>query len=127
MKSRSSLSLLALVLLCCSAISATPYPDSTQVVLNQSPPETGDGVKHSVLDHVENKKKEILKGKANTQKWIYAGKEYVRQDDLLYELVSHPALTAYQLKVVEPELCDPSVKQYSGYLDIANDKHLLFW
>ncbi|KAJ7681160.1 serine carboxypeptidase-domain-containing protein, partial [Mycena olivaceomarginata] len=24
-------------------------------------------------------------------------------------------------------LCDTSVKQYSGYLDIADDKHLFFW
>lgn len=29
--------------------------------------------------------------------------------------------------MTEPKLCDPSVKQYSGYLDIAEDKHLFFW
>lgn len=28
---------------------------------------------------------------------------------------------------VNPKLCDPSVKQYSGYFDIAGDKHLFFW
>lgn len=43
------------------------------------------------------------------------------------ELVSHPALGTYKLRVTEPELCDPSVKQYSGYLDIEEDKHLFFW
>ncbi|KAG1897770.1 peptidase S10, serine carboxypeptidase [Suillus fuscotomentosus] len=26
-----------------------------------------------------------------------------------------------------PKLCDPSVKQYSGYLNITDDKCLFFW
>lgn len=43
------------------------------------------------------------------------------------ELVQHPAFREYQLRVTEPALCDPNVKQYSGYLDIAEDKHLFFW
>jgi cathepsin A (carboxypeptidase C) len=43
------------------------------------------------------------------------------------ELVSHPLIAEYKLRIVEPRLCDPSVKQYSGYLDIAEDKHLFFW
>lgn len=43
------------------------------------------------------------------------------------ELVSHPSFTEHQLRITEPTLCDPSVKQYSGYLDIADDKHLFFW
>ena len=29
--------------------------------------------------------------------------------------------------MTEPSLCDSSVKQVSGYLDIADDKHLFFW
>jgi cathepsin A (carboxypeptidase C) len=29
--------------------------------------------------------------------------------------------------VVKPELCDPSVHQLSGYLDISETKHLFFW
>ena len=29
--------------------------------------------------------------------------------------------------MTEPELCDRTVKQYSGYLDVTNDKHLFFW
>ena len=33
----------------------------------------------------------------------------------------------YQLRFTEPTLCDSSVKQYSGYLDVAEDKHLFFW
>ena len=43
------------------------------------------------------------------------------------ELVSHPAFDAHQLRMTEPSLCDSSVKQVSGYLDIADDKHLFFW
>ena len=27
----------------------------------------------------------------------------------------------------EPQLCDPNVTQYSGYLDISDTKHLFFW
>ncbi|CDS06098.1 Putative Prepro-carboxypeptidase Z [Lichtheimia ramosa] len=32
-----------------------------------------------------------------------------------------------QLKYTSPKLCDPDVKQYSGYLDAANDEHYFFW
>ncbi|KAG6879893.1 hypothetical protein C0992_009884 [Termitomyces sp. T32_za158] len=45
----------------------------------------------------------------------------------LDELVTIPFLGTYQLRVTEPNLCDTSVKQYSGYLDVADDKHLFFW
>ncbi|KAF5349522.1 hypothetical protein D9756_008992 [Leucocoprinus leucothites] len=123
-------SLLAFLSLCCSLASAAPF-DEAQVVLNQSPLPgnlgLGNGWKDSVFDYLEDSKKAILKGKLNMQKWMHAGKEYIKQDNLLYELVSHPALSAYKLRVTEPKLCDPSVQQYSGYLDIAEDKHLFFW
>ncbi|KAG0148516.1 hypothetical protein CROQUDRAFT_41326 [Cronartium quercuum f. sp. fusiforme G11] len=34
----------------------------------------------------------------------------------------------YAIRLREPDgLCDPSVKQYSGYLDISESKHLFFW
>ncbi|KAI0688090.1 peptidase S10, serine carboxypeptidase [Cytidiella melzeri] len=39
----------------------------------------------------------------------------------------HPAFEDYQLRVRDPELCDTSVKQHSGYLDISDGKHLFFW
>ena len=45
----------------------------------------------------------------------------------LDQLVTHPAFEDYQLRITEPRLCDPTVKQYSGYLDITNGKHLFFW
>ena len=43
------------------------------------------------------------------------------------ELLSHPAFSDYQLRVTEPNVCDPNVQQYSGYLDISESKHLFFW
>jgi cathepsin A (carboxypeptidase C) len=46
---------------------------------------------------------------------------------MIDELVSHPSFSEHRLRVTEPNLCDSSVKQYSGYLDIAEDKHLFFW
>ncbi|KAF5372899.1 hypothetical protein D9758_001450 [Tetrapyrgos nigripes] len=72
-------------------------------------------------------KKAILFGKENMQKWYHDGREFIKQNDMLYELVSHPDFDQHQLRVTEPSLCDPDVKQYSGYLDIAEDKHLFFW
>ncbi|KZV85939.1 peptidase S10, serine carboxypeptidase [Exidia glandulosa HHB12029] len=36
-------------------------------------------------------------------------------------------LPEHSLRFTEPQLCDPSVKQLSGYLDISDTKHLFFW
>ena len=50
--------------------------------------------------------------------------------ELIYlpdEVVTHPAFSDHRLRVTEPELCDASVKQYSGYLDVADGKHFFFW
>ncbi|KAG8993533.1 hypothetical protein FRB94_010711 [Tulasnella sp. JGI-2019a] len=49
------------------------------------------------------------------------------QDGITYELLTHPEFPNYQIRVRSPKLCDPDVKQYSGYLDIDDDKHLFFW
>ncbi|KAG0706689.1 peptidase S10 serine carboxypeptidase [Suillus ampliporus] len=46
--------------------------------------------------------------------------------ETLYNVVSHPFFADHQLRVTEPNLCD-TVKQYSGYLDITDGKHLFFW
>ncbi|KAJ7134876.1 peptidase S10 serine carboxypeptidase [Mycena epipterygia] len=51
----------------------------------------------------------------------------IEGDAMIYEHVSHPAFTDHSLRLKKPTLCDDSVKQYSGYLDIAKDKHLFFW
>ena len=41
--------------------------------------------------------------------------------------LTHPEFPLHRLRVVEPTLCDPNVRQYSGYLDISETKHLFFW
>ncbi|KAK7029832.1 Alpha/Beta hydrolase protein [Favolaschia claudopus] len=76
---------------------------------------------------LDESKQVILKGKKELQRWYHDGREFIKQNELMYELVSHPAFDEHQLRVTEPDLCDSSVKQYSGYLDIAQDKHLFFW
>ncbi|KAL4068599.1 Alpha/Beta hydrolase protein [Scleroderma yunnanense] len=58
---------------------------------------------------------------------IPTGQAFVQHDGIFYELVRHPEFPDHQLRITEPSLCDPSVKQYSGYLDITDDKHLFFW
>ncbi|KAK7695137.1 hypothetical protein QCA50_002327 [Cerrena zonata] len=66
-------------------------------------------------------------GKETLDKWADEGREFVKQDGLVYELVTHSAFQDYQLRVTDPDLCDPTVKQHSGYLDITDGKHLFFW
>ncbi|KAH7339045.1 peptidase S10 serine carboxypeptidase [Rhizoctonia solani] len=47
--------------------------------------------------------------------------------EVQFEQFSHPALPESKLRIKSPKLCDPSVKQYSGYFDISEDKHIFFW
>ncbi|KAG6856735.1 hypothetical protein H0H87_001335 [Tephrocybe sp. NHM501043] len=112
-----------------SAVLGSPAVDYDQVVLGGS---TGglrnlEASLESATDFLSNAKKAILKGKHNLQKWLHNGREYIKQNGLMYELVSVPAFKEHQLRVTEPNLCDNTVKQYSGYLDVAEDKHLFFW
>lgn len=84
-------SLLALISLCCSIVSGAPF-DGAQVVFKQNPLKDAFGigdVKNSMLDY----KKAILEGKKNMQKWIHAGKEYIKQDNLLCKAISRFGLT----------------------------------
>ncbi|CAE7171922.1 unnamed protein product [Rhizoctonia solani] len=38
------------------------------------------------------------------------------------------SLPSYRMRIRQSRgLCDPTVKQYSGYLDVSEDKHLFFW
>ncbi|KAI8071446.1 Alpha/Beta hydrolase protein [Gongronella butleri] len=39
----------------------------------------------------------------------------------------HPAFPEYTIRYKQPALCDPNVKQISGYLDVDDDKHFFFW
>ncbi|KZP29266.1 serine carboxypeptidase [Athelia psychrophila] len=82
--------------------------------------EIAKGVQH-IIHGVEEKVEHEV------NQWFSEGKEFVKQDGLVYELVSHPDFADYRLRVTSSKLCDASVTQYSGYLDIADDKHLFFW
>lgn len=104
-----------------------PFPDNGIQVPLRSPPSISKNVFKDASEYLSDAEKVILKGKKNMEKWYHDGKEFIKQNDLLYELVSHPSFSEHQLRVTEPDLCDSSVKQYSGYLDIAEDKHLFFW
>ncbi|KAH9483643.1 Carboxypeptidase Y-like protein A [Psilocybe cubensis] len=88
---------------------------------------SGDEFLDVASEWLDDAKKAILKGKKNLDKWFHDGREFIKQDNLLYEYITHPEFQKYDLRVTEPKLCDPTVKQLSGYLDIAEDKHLFFW
>ncbi|KAF7345099.1 hypothetical protein MVEN_01673600 [Mycena venus] len=110
------------------------FPTGDQIVFevdstpNRVPGLPSKDAYYVVLDEwLDDAKRAILKGKKNLEKWYHDGKQYIKQNELLYELVSLPSFNEHQLRVTEPQLCDPSVKQISGYLDIAHDKHLFFW
>ncbi|CAO3619965.1 unnamed protein product [Cunninghamella blakesleeana] len=50
-------------------------------------------------------------------------------DDIneVFSTFSHPAFPQYSMRYKTPSLCDPNVKQISGYLDVEDDKHFFFW
>ncbi|KAK6904545.1 hypothetical protein I203_105360 [Kwoniella mangroviensis CBS 8507] len=53
--------------------------------------------------------------------------ENIEKDGIEYLTLSHSAFPQHKLRVVKTELCDPTVNQLSGYLDISETKHLFFW
>lgn len=83
--------------------------------------------------------------KETAEEW-FEGMRIVKDqlvDGLRYDVLTHPAHPEYRLRVtsskegghdtVSPTICDPDVKQISGYLDIEPSasggygKHLFFW
>ncbi|ESK92194.1 carboxypeptidase c [Moniliophthora roreri MCA 2997] len=115
---------LLLPLLSLSIALASPTPEQ-HILGNIEVPL--DHLRDNAAEFLDEAKAAILRGKTNMEKWYHDGKEYIKQNDLLYEFVSHPSFSEHQLRVTEPKLCDPQVKQYSGYLDISQTKHLFFW
>ncbi|KAI7886234.1 peptidase S10, serine carboxypeptidase, partial [Lichtheimia hyalospora FSU 10163] len=62
----------------------------------------------------------------DTTAWHTSSEEQYRQDGFLKSF-THPAFPEYSMRYKTPEICDPTVKQISGYLDIESDKHFFFW
>ncbi|KAJ8653661.1 hypothetical protein O0I10_010699 [Lichtheimia ornata] len=59
--------------------------------------------------------------------WQQSPEEEQQRQDGFLKSFSHPAFPEYSMRYKTPEICDPSVKQISGYLDIESDKHFFFW
>lgn len=71
-------------------------------------------------------------GLASGQRPILAGyqPEILSSDlqDDTFTLVKSSLFPNHQLRIrTLQNFCDPSVKKYSGYLDISSEKHLFFW
>ncbi|KDQ62956.1 hypothetical protein JAAARDRAFT_119033 [Jaapia argillacea MUCL 33604] len=69
----------------------------------------------------------IESGNHRIEEWVEGDIRFVQRGGLLYELAQHPYFSDHQLRITEPQLCDPSVQQYSGYLDVSEGRHLFFW
>ncbi|CAE6418101.1 unnamed protein product [Rhizoctonia solani] len=133
---KSALALLSLASLV-AASQATSNDENTQLRMSvdQIIAETAENVFGDVFRGAEHLldtvlhagEKTVNKVEANIQEWSVGNTEFVKQDDIVYERFRHASFPGYQIRVKKPQLCDPNVKQYSGYLDIDDDKHLFFW
>ncbi|KAJ7145401.1 serine carboxypeptidase [Mycena crocata] len=61
------------------------------------------------------------------EQWYLDGADFVKQHLPYNDAVVSPVLESDKFRIVTPKLCERSVKQYSGYFNIANDKHIFFW
>ncbi|KAJ3552650.1 hypothetical protein NM688_g4041 [Phlebia brevispora] len=63
------------------------------------------------------------------QTWGSSSKEDSKATDFDAGSVRLASLPGHQLRVTEPDpsLCDPTVVQHAGFLDITDKKHLFFW
>ncbi|RIB03670.1 Alpha/Beta hydrolase protein, partial [Gigaspora rosea] len=43
------------------------------------------------------------------------------------KILMHDVFPEHKIKLKEPHLCDKTVQQYSGYLEVKSRKHLFFW
>jgi len=85
------------------------------------------GAEHILESVLHAEEEAVEKAEEKVQAWSVGNTEFVKQDEIVYERFRHESFPGYQIRLKEPKLCDPTVKQYSGYLDIDDDKHLFFW
>ncbi|KZV76370.1 hypothetical protein PENSPDRAFT_646398 [Peniophora sp. CONT] len=129
---------LSLLLTAVSAVHAVPSSELQHVFANiaeYADAATGGlfgtvakGMNNAIGEIANIAEEEIRWNEGAAEKWVDGlGREMIKQNGLTYELITHPAFADHSLRTTDPELCDPSVKQHSGYLDITDGKHLFFW
>ncbi|KAJ9110119.1 hypothetical protein QFC19_001790 [Naganishia cerealis] len=122
-------SLLPAALLAASVVGAVPTTPSLDTLGSQ-------GLIPSMAERVyDSVHKWWSAGEASGED-LYQGMKIgsVHQDGILYDTLTHPSHPSYRLRITSdshrashPAICDPDVKQISGYLDISETKHLFFW
>ncbi|CAO3635325.1 unnamed protein product [Cunninghamella echinulata] len=55
---------------------------------------------------------------------FFASSSPVATDSNIFQSKVYPNLT---VSFKTPNLCDPTVKQYSGYVDVTENDHYFFW
>ncbi|OCF31325.1 cathepsin A (carboxypeptidase C) [Kwoniella heveanensis BCC8398] len=78
---------------------------------------------NGAVSSAKDKWDELESGKVDSELKV----ETVEMNGIDYVSLTHPAFPQHRLRVVQPELCDPTVNQLSGYLDISETRHLFFW
>ncbi|KAJ9103145.1 hypothetical protein QFC21_002567 [Naganishia friedmannii] len=122
-------SLIPAALLAASLVGAVPTTPSLDTLGSQ-------GLIPSVAERVYDSVHKWWSSEEVSGEDIYQGIKIgsVRQDGVLYDTLTHPSHPEYRLRITSeshraahPAICDPDVKQISGYLDISENKHLFFW
>ncbi|CAE6509142.1 unnamed protein product [Rhizoctonia solani] len=132
---KSGLALLFASLVAASSAAANDENAQLRMSVDQLISETAEtvfgdvfrGAEHLLDTVLHTGEKTVSKVEDKIQEWSVGSTEFVKQDDIVYERFRHASFPGYQIRVKKPQLCDPNVKQYSGYLDIDDDKHLFFW
>ncbi|GAA5836024.1 hypothetical protein JCM9279_002166 [Rhodotorula babjevae] len=118
-----------------SALLATAAFAATALALPQqqvafSPPQPATVVREALVNPLRDAWKAVKD--SEPVGWAAEGvRKFSREvvaDGVDFELVQHAEIPTHSLRMREPKaLCDSSSKQYSGYLDIADDAHLFYW
>ncbi|THH27237.1 hypothetical protein EUX98_g6950 [Antrodiella citrinella] len=121
---RSSFVLLASLL---PTIWASPAPEFQAILSELEGLGLEDVLREGLHSGLGQAQKFLHDSQEKVEQWVAGGKDFVKQNGLVYEVVTSPSFPDHQLRVTDPNICDPNVKQHSGYLDISDGKHLYFW
>ncbi|PVF96556.1 peptidase S10, serine carboxypeptidase [Serendipita vermifera] len=98
--------------------------DSAKSLLSQVGALTGN-VGTGVFDSVEALVERVLNGDHKQRAQV----TFIEKSGVRYEQIQLASLNDHSLRIspTKSTLCDPDVKQHSGYLDVTDGKHLFFW